>query len=87
MTPNFQQRMIFTVNQEKEIKDYLISCSSRYYGMTRFEARRFVYELAVDNAISIPDTWHHEKSAGDKWMAVLWRGTVSCRYVNQRQPL
>lgn len=69
MTPNFQQRMIFTVNQEKEIKDYLISCSNRYYGMTRFEARRFVYELAVDNAISIPDTWHHEKSAGDKWMA------------------
>ncbi|XP_067934193.1 uncharacterized protein [Watersipora subatra] len=68
LTPNFHQRMLFSMEQETTIKEYLIDCSNRCYGLTREATRKFVYDLAKDNNIKMPNSWITSKAAGEKWL-------------------
>ena len=69
MVPNFRQRQVFTSEQEEMIKDYLLDCSLRFHGLSRSDARKFVYDLAVDNDVEVPDSWVVNRRSGEKWLS------------------
>lgn len=38
---------VFTINEENDLRDYLIECSAVYFGLSPSEVRKLAYELAI----------------------------------------
>lgn len=68
LTPNYEVRRIFSVEEEQSLVDYIIKCSQMFYGLTRQEVQQLAYEMALTNAINIPQKWHEKKCAGKEWL-------------------
>lgn len=61
-------RKVFSEDQEKSLKDYLLQMASIFYGYSPKDVRRLAYECAVKYNIKIPATWTTNKMAGKEWL-------------------
>lgn len=62
-------RQIFNNDQEKILSEYLLKCSSIYFGLLPSEVRKLAYECASKFKIqSIPQSWHDNGTAGPDWL-------------------
>lgn len=61
-------RLIFNEQQERSIAEYLKKSASIYFGLLPEQVRSLAYEAAVDQNITIPESWHKTKSAGIDWL-------------------
>lgn len=68
MCPNYTVNQFFTSEQENEICGYIITCAKMFYGLSRDDTRRLVYECAIRNKINIPEKWHACQSASLAWV-------------------
>lgn len=67
--PNYNSRQIMNASMEKELAQYLATCSTMNYGLTFPDARKFSFELAVANSLKIPPNWIKNSMAGKDWMS------------------
>lgn len=73
MEPNYKTNKVFTNEQELQLKDYLIDCAQKFYGVTKNNCLKIVYQMAEKNGIAHPSTWEKNKKAGRDW----WRSFKS----------
>lgn len=66
--PNFGNRRIFTLEEEKHLCDYLITASKMCYGLSTTQTRELAYQYGKLLNKSIPDTWEKNKCAGVDWI-------------------
>lgn len=67
-TSGYKCRTVFTVEQEKQLVDYILKCSSIYFGLLPGEVRKLANECAVNfNLNNIPPSWHKNRKAGADW--------------------
>jgi hypothetical protein len=59
---------VFTIDEEKNLQDYLIECSGVYFGLSPAEVRKLAYELAIKNGKTFPEKWHNTQMAGKEWL-------------------
>lgn len=64
-------RQVFSTEQEKILKDYLIKVASIFYGLTPLDVRGLAYECAVRYKRNIPDSWNTNKLAGKDWLTAF----------------
>ncbi|CAH1979546.1 unnamed protein product [Acanthoscelides obtectus] len=63
----FKTSMIFTIEEEKALVEYLIACSKMNYGLTRQATMQLAYEYATMNSKKVPDCWTSNNCAGKDW--------------------
>lgn len=68
MTPNYACRRIFSDDQEKELVEYIVTCSQMCYGLSTIEIRKLAYDMALVNKIDIPENWGRLQLAGLDWL-------------------
>ncbi|GBP43106.1 hypothetical protein EVAR_96368_1 [Eumeta japonica] len=68
LTPNHANRVVFSVDQEKALVEYLVNCSRMCYGLDTIECRKLAYEMAVYYNLKIPKNWEDKKMAGIDWL-------------------
>lgn len=68
LVPNYEVNAVFTHNQEIELKEYLIDCSLKFYGLTAKDTRRLAYQMAFINKIKVPSSWEEKHIAGKEWL-------------------
>ena len=56
MTPRYDNRKIFTNEQESQLGEYLLACSKMNFPLSTIDCRRLAYETAIKNNLKIPDT-------------------------------
>lgn len=66
-SPNFKKSQILSNRMEIALEDYLLKCSSMFYGLTPNATRRLAYEYALHNSVNMPDAWKKNKLAGKDW--------------------
>lgn len=66
MKPNYEVRKIFSDEQERDLAEYVNTCSKMSYGMSTNSLRNLAYEMAVRNTIDVPASWRTSKCAGLK---------------------
>ncbi|CAB3250214.1 unnamed protein product [Arctia plantaginis] len=67
-TVGYYSRQVFNQDQEKTLADYLLKCSSIYFGLLPEEVRKLAYSCAVKFGMpNIPVSWHRNKEAGSDW--------------------
>ncbi|PZC80870.1 hypothetical protein B5X24_HaOG213857 [Helicoverpa armigera] len=49
LEPHNDASKIFTDQQEDSIKEYLLDCANKFYGLTSKDCRRIAYQMAVIN--------------------------------------
>lgn len=57
-TPHYDNHKVFTTDQEKELVNYLLTCSKMCFALDTKTCRRLAYELASKNNLSFPDNWN-----------------------------
>lgn len=72
ITPSFpigyiKNRMVFSVNQEKHLSDYLKKASDIYFGLSPKEVRKFAFQFAKELNIPVPPSWTENQQAGADW--------------------
>lgn len=68
LCPNYKVRQIFGIEQENLLCEYIVMCSKMFYGLSRDDTRRLAYETALQNNITVPQTWQLSKSATLPWI-------------------
>ncbi|KAG5892410.1 hypothetical protein JTB14_003346 [Gonioctena quinquepunctata] len=63
--PNYTVRMVFTLQQEEKLKNYLIMCSKMFYILPVEDCRPVAYEMV--NEMLCPISWGEKKIAGIDW--------------------
>lgn len=64
----YKPRLVFTPEQEKLITNYILKCSSIYFGLLPEEVRKLAYECAVKYSLgNIPLSWHKNRKSGADW--------------------
>jgi hypothetical protein len=62
-------RNIFTDEEEKELQDYLLTCSRMCHGLTPLEVRNLAFSYAdANNKTIIPELWTVKTAAGKDWL-------------------
>jgi hypothetical protein len=67
------KRQIFEKHMEESLAQYLLKCSSMFYGLSPKKTRQLAYQFAVRNSLKIPDTWKIKKMAGKDWFSAFLR--------------
>lgn len=68
MVPKYDARKILTSEQEKELAEYMITCSKMCYGKSTRDFRKIAFEMANKNSLPMPKTWIEKKEAGLDWL-------------------
>lgn len=66
-SPNFKTSQIFSMEMENALENYLLKCSSIFYGLTPQSTRRLAYEYAQKNSLKMPRNWEGNRMAGKDW--------------------
>ena len=66
--PKYNARQVFSAEQERLLAEYFITSARFNYGHSPVIARRLAYEFAMENGISMPETWLRDCSAGEEWL-------------------
>ncbi|XP_068990461.1 uncharacterized protein [Neodiprion pinetum] len=65
-------RLVFDEQQEKSLSDYLLKCSSIFFGLQPQEVRKLAYECALKFDVkNIPSTWHKNGMSGPDWLSAF----------------
>uniref|UniRef100_H2Y7T0 HTH CENPB-type domain-containing protein n=1 Tax=Ciona savignyi TaxID=51511 RepID=H2Y7T0_CIOSA len=73
--------MIFSVDEENALKQYITTSSKLFYGLTKQKARKLAFEYAQFKEKDIPSSWQNNKMAGEDWLKGFRRrqGSISLR--------
>lgn len=66
--PNFDNRRVFTKEQEAMLCDYIITASKHQHGLTTVMARQFAFEYAKRVNANFPKSWTTSAMAGSDWL-------------------
>uniref|UniRef100_A0A336M6K4 CSON010990 protein n=1 Tax=Culicoides sonorensis TaxID=179676 RepID=A0A336M6K4_CULSO len=69
VSSKYTVKQVFTMQQERELVDYVIKCANFHYGLTLVQLRRLAYEFAVKLNAKYPVSWDSMKTAGKDWAA------------------
>ena len=69
----FPNRKVFSDDDEKELKQYILQAADVYYGLTPKEIKTLAYDLCVANSIKCPKSWQDNGCAGDDWFADFFK--------------
>jgi len=69
--PNYRHSQVFTVEQEKTLEDYLVTCSQMFHGLTSKNVRKLAYEMAQKNDIKMPPRSDKTHQAGEDWFSAF----------------
>ena len=58
---------VFNQDQERELTRYLIRCADIYFGLSKKDAMKLVFELSIKYDLSRPRTWDDNEMAGVEW--------------------
>lgn len=61
-------RQVFSDEEEKRLKDYMLKASNIHYGLTTNQARSLAFEYAVKLDTKYPNSWDENKKAGKDWV-------------------
>jgi DDE superfamily endonuclease len=61
-------RQVFNKEEEVLLEEFFITCASLHHGLTHNEARKFAFQFAFHNKISMPNSWAINKIAGVDWL-------------------
>ena len=67
-SPHYNNKLVFTTDEESELADYLLLASKHNHGLTTRGTRRLAYEYATQNKKEMPATWTSNQIAGVDWM-------------------
>lgn len=67
LSPNYQHSQVFSSEMENSLKEYLLTCSQMFYGLTPNNVRKLAYEMACRNGIQVPEKWNEKQLAGVDW--------------------
>lgn len=70
--PTMGRKPVFTKEQEKEISDHLLSLAKSFYGISKSELRKIIYEYAEQNNIKHPFC-NRSRMAGYDWVNAFLR--------------
>ncbi|KAJ8732554.1 hypothetical protein PYW07_015153 [Mythimna separata] len=68
LVPNYENRLVFTAEQEEIYKEYIKECALKFYGLTTKDCRKVAYQMARVNNVTVPDSWARDKMAGKEWL-------------------
>jgi predicted transcriptional regulator len=68
LAPNYSHSQIFTTEREKQLEDYLVTCSQMFHGLTLKHVRCLAYEMAHTNGLTMPPNWVKDQQAGADWL-------------------
>ncbi|KAF2905691.1 hypothetical protein ILUMI_00475 [Ignelater luminosus] len=71
LVPNFKKSAVIAAEMENSLKEYILKCSSMFYGLSPRAIRRLAYELAIVNKLQVPKSWTERKMAGESWLATF----------------
>ncbi|ELT87652.1 hypothetical protein CAPTEDRAFT_211200 [Capitella teleta] len=60
LKPAYDNKLVFTNDEEKDLSKYLLTASKRNHGLTTCSTRKLAYEYAVRNKKNIPSSWTHK---------------------------
>ena len=63
-TPNYVHNLVFSVEEERFLADYLKKISKMFHGLTAQQTRRLAFEVATANSLNMPSTWIENEQAG-----------------------
>ena len=63
-TPAYDNRRVFTIEQELQLEEYILQAARMHYGLSKKRAREPVWLMAKRNGLAYPSSWDTEKSAG-----------------------
>ncbi|XP_065654645.1 tigger transposable element-derived protein 4-like [Hydra vulgaris] len=66
--PNYNNRQVFTAEDEKSLSSYLLIASKMNYGLSTRSTRLLAYEFALKNNKIYPSSWIKNKIAGIDWL-------------------
>lgn len=67
--PFQKNRHIFSYEQEKELKQYILFCSNIYFGLSPMDIQILAFELAISNNLKIPMSWEANTLAVTDWFS------------------
>ncbi|ELT96079.1 hypothetical protein CAPTEDRAFT_120620, partial [Capitella teleta] len=67
LKPAYDNKLVFTNDEEKDLSKYLLTASKHNHGLTTCSTRKLAYEYAVRNKKNIPSSWTHKGTAGIDW--------------------
>lgn len=70
---NFKNRQVIPDMMEKLLSEYLLKCSSMFYGLTPKMARKLAYQYAKRNGLKVPPTWDERGEAGEDWFSAFMK--------------
>ncbi|XP_065677439.1 uncharacterized protein LOC136092810 [Hydra vulgaris] len=68
--PNYNNKQVFTAEDEKSLSSYLLLASKMNYGLSTKSTRLLAYKFAVKNNKIYLSSWIKNKSAGIDWLQV-----------------
>lgn len=87
--PNYQpkpfhdacgSRRIFDDKEEKELVDYIITCSQIGFPLDGQTIRKLAYQFACRNNNTVPHAWHETQLAGKDWLMSFLKRNSSLSY-------
>ena len=64
--PSWDNRRVFTIDQEARLETYLIEASKHHAGLTKNMVRQYAYEYAKKLGRVYPSNWEDNQSTGSK---------------------
>lgn len=79
-TSNISHRLIFTVEEETELVEYLQMSARLQYGLTKTDTRKLAYQFAIRNGKNVKE-WDKCEEAGKEWLRGFFmrNNTISLR--------
>lgn len=68
MEPNYSVNKIFSEVQETSLKEYIVDCANKFYGLSTKECRRLALQMAEINKLEYPTSWKENGMAGKDWL-------------------
>lgn len=65
------RRAVMSPELELELRDYIVACCDRFYGLTRTQARKLAADFAKANGLCVPSNWVDKGMAGDDWLTAF----------------
>lgn len=59
---------VFSKEEEKSLKDYLLKASGMHYGLSKADLKRLAYQFAKANGKKYPEQWNINCQAGEQWL-------------------
>lgn len=59
---------VFSDEEEKSLKDYLLTASAMHYGLSKGDLKKLAYQYGKANDNKYPPSWDSNCQAGEQWL-------------------